>query len=160
MKIRKATESDLNIIKELYWLLDTDAIHYQPEHFIRTERPEEFILDIIHNEKSDFLLIQVNNEVIGFSLIQEKSTSNISCLKQERYAYILDFVIAEEYRSNGYGAELLKASKEWGRDRGLDFLRLSVFPDNLRGVKFYEGQGLKETMKTMECKLDVPSIQY
>lgn len=154
MKIRKAAEGDIHIIRELYWLLDTDAVYYQPEHFLRVERPEEFILNIINDEKSDFLLIEDDNKVIGFSLVQEKVTSNISCLKQENYMYILDFVIGEEFRSRGYGAGLLKASKEWGRKRGLNFLRLSVFPGNKRGIEFYDDHGLKETMKTMECKLE------
>jgi ribosomal protein S18 acetylase RimI-like enzyme len=153
MIIRTATQKDLQAIKELYSLLDADAVYYQPEHFLKNERPEEFILNIIQNDKSDFLLIEEDNHVIGFSLIQEKAAADISCLKQEHYAYLLDLVIAEEYRSRGYGASLMRASKEWGRERKLDFLRLSVFPENDRGIKFYENQGLKETMKTMECRL-------
>lgn len=153
MKVRKAIANDLPIIKTLYWLLDTDAVYYQSNHFVRTERPDDFILDIINNEKSDFLLGEVDNKTIGFALLMEKETSNISCLKKERYAYILDYVIAEEYRSKGYGSLLMESSKEWGRKKNLDFLRLSVFPENHKGIKFYEKQGLKTTMNTMEFSL-------
>lgn len=153
ISVREATTNDLPKIKELYWVLDTDAIYYQPEHFIRTDRPNEFLLSIINNEKSDFLLAEVHNKVIGFSLVQERETGNLSCLKKEHYAYILDFVIAEEYRSKGYGTYLLQASKQWARNRKLGFLRLSVFPQNHKGIEFYKKQGLKTTMQTMECTL-------
>jgi len=98
-------------------------------------------------------VIEAENKIIGFALVQEKETSNISCLKTERYLYILDLVIAEEYRNKGYGGFLLEVSKEWGGKRNLGFLRLSVFPDNHDGIKFYEIHELKTTMQTMECKL-------
>ncbi|GKX32272.1 hypothetical protein SH1V18_47520 [Vallitalea longa] len=153
MIVRKATTDDLSIIKKLYWLLDTDAIYYQPDHFMLSERPDDFILDKINNEKTDFLLGEIDDETIGFILIIEKETPNISCLKKERYAYIFDFVIAEEYRSKGYGALLMQFSKEWGRERNLDSLKLSVFPDNYRGIEFYKKQGLITTMHTMKCSL-------
>lgn len=37
---RVAKNEDKNIIKGLYWLLDTDAIYYQPELFLRNPRPD------------------------------------------------------------------------------------------------------------------------
>ena len=151
--IRTATAHDLKRLKELYWLLDGDAIHYQPEHFLQSQRPDDFLLDLIEGDKSDFLLLEADNKVIGFSLIMEKDPSTISCLKKERYGYILDFVIDEGYRSMGYGAKLLDASKQWAKDRQLDFLRLSVFPKNERGIAFYKRHGLTEKMKTMEMDL-------
>lgn len=153
MVIRKAAKDDIDAIKKLYWLLDTDAVNFQPEHFVRAERSEDFILSIIENDKSDFLTIEEDNEVIGFSFIKQNETASISCLKKQQYAYIQDFVIAEAYRDRGYGSKLLEASKDWSRQRGLEFLKLSVFPQNEKGITFYERHGLKETMRTMECDL-------
>lgn len=153
MKIRKATREDVQAIKDLYWLLDTDAVFYQPNAFVRTERPAGFILDIINSEKSDFLLIEADKKVIGFALLQEKKTPDISCLIKKNYVHVLDLVIAEEYRSKGYGGALLEASKEWGRERGLDLLRLSVFSEKHRAISFYLNHGLRPSMLTMECEL-------
>ena len=153
MQIRKATELDIERIRQLYLQLDADAVGYQPEHFLLSARSEEFLLGIIAGESSDFLLMEEGGETIGFSLLQEKQTSHISCLRSQRYAYILDFVVDEARRGKGYGSLLMEASKAWGRERNLDFLRLSVFPDNDMAQRFYERHGLKNAMITMESPL-------
>jgi ribosomal protein S18 acetylase RimI-like enzyme len=165
MKTRTATIRDIPAIKRLFWELDTDAIAHQPEHFVRTERPDDYLVGVIENPKADFLLAVVggndgedrkdgeDGEVIGFSLIFEKGTGDISCLKKCRYGYIQDFVVAAEHRNRGYGTALLDASKGWAGERGLEYLRLSVFPTNEGGIRFYSRHGLGLNMITMECKL-------
>lgn len=153
MRIRTATKADIQPIKELYRILDTDAAYYQPRSFICAERPDDFLSGIVDGEKSDFLVAEVDDRVVGFALLQEKETPNLSCLKKLRFVYVLDLVIAEECRNKGYGAALMQATKEWGRERELDLLRLSVFEGNRRGIRFYEKIGLGTTMRTMECEL-------
>ncbi|PRX29318.1 ribosomal protein S18 acetylase RimI-like enzyme [Orenia metallireducens] len=153
MKIRRAQINDLKVIKELYWLLDGDAVYYQPEHFIRTQRPDDFILDSIKSEKADFLLVEEDNRTIGFALLRDNQTAKISCLQEHRYLQVDDLVIAKEYRDQGYGSKLLAAAKSWGQDRNLEFLRLSVFSKNEGGIRFYERHGLQERMIKMECEL-------
>lgn len=153
MQIREAGLEDIKDIKKLYWELDSDAIQYQPSLFTRTERPDDFLTDIIKNDKADIIVMEVDRRIIGFSLVQEKETPQISCLKEKKFVYVLDFVITEAFRSNGLGTLLLEASKEWGKKRGVDFLRLSVFEDNIKGQDFYRKNGLNATMKTMECEL-------
>jgi len=153
MQIREASLEDIKDIKTLYWELDSDAILYQPSLFTRTERPEDFLTDIIKNNNADIIVIEVDGIIVGFSLVEEKETPKISCLKEKKYVYVLDFVVTKTYRNNGFGTLLLEASKDWGKKRGLDFLRLSVFEDNLKGQDFYKKNGLIGTMKTMECEL-------
>lgn len=153
MKIRPATKADLHSIKDLYLVLDADAVHYQPRSFAFAERPDDFVLGIIDGEKSDFLVAELEGRVVGFALLQEKETPNLSCLRKLRFVYVLDLVISKECRSKGFGEALMQAAKGWGRERRLDLLRLSVFEDNRRGIRFYEKLGLNATMRTMECEL-------
>lgn len=153
MLIREANIEDISEIKNLYWELDKDAVFYQPSQFIQAERPDDFLINTINSEKSDILIIENEGRIIGFSLLQEKETPKISCLREKKFVYILDFMISENYRNNGYGSLLLESSKEWGKKRGLDFLRLSVFEDNQKGIDFYKRNELIATMKTMECEL-------
>lgn len=153
MNIRTATYADLQSIKDLYRILDADAVRYQPRSFALAERPDEFLIGIMDGEKSDFLVAELNGRAIVFALLQEKETPNLSCLRKLKYAYVLDLVIKEGLRDRGYGAALMEAAKDWGRHRGLDLLRLSVFEGNDRGIRFYERLGLEATMRTMECEL-------
>jgi ribosomal protein S18 acetylase RimI-like enzyme len=153
MRIREATMKDIEGIQKLYWELDTDAVFYQPSRFVRTERPVGFLIDTINDAKSAILVAEDERKLIGFSLLQEKETPKISCLQEKKYVYVLDIVISEEDRSRGLGSQLLESSKDWGKRRGLDFLRLSVFEENSKGIRFYENNGLTATMRTMECDL-------
>lgn len=153
MNIRKATEKDILEIIKLFWELDTDAIKYQPEHFQRNERAEEYIIDIIKSQKSDFLLAILDNEVIGFSLVFEKEVKGLSLLIPCKYAYLQDFIVKDKYRNRGIGTQLFEASKQWAKERDTEFLRLSVFPTNDSGIRFYKRHGLLEQMLTMECAL-------
>ena len=152
--LRKADINDIERIKELYLILDKDAELHQPEHFICQERPKEFIEEIIKSEKSDFLVIENENKfIIGFSLVYEKESSNISLLKKQKYLYIQDFVIDNRFRKKGFGKKLLDKSKEWGKIRGLEFLRLSCFPKNEIGINFYKKNGMIVMMETFESGL-------
>ena len=46
----------------------------------------------------------------------------------------------------------MNASKEYGKKRGADFIRTQVFPQNADGIRFYEKNGFREMMKTIECQ--------
>ena len=80
-------------------------------------------------------------------------TKNVSCLKNQTYAYIQDLVVSEEKRNCGIGTELMAAAKEYGMEHGAEFVRLSVFPKNSSGLRFYERDGFCEMMKTLECQI-------
>lgn len=153
MMIRYATENDIDAINSLFWELDADAIRFQPEHFRRSVRTKEYLLDIIQSEKSDFILAVLENEPVGFSLIYEKETKGLSLLIPCRYGYVQDFIVTEKHRNRGIGSQLFEASKQWAKEHELEYLRLSVFPVNESGIRFYKRHGLQEQMLSMECRL-------
>ena len=153
MDIRKAVVNDISEINQLFKELDTDACKYQPEHFQRSKRTEDYLMEIIKSEKSDFLLAILDNEIIGFSLLYEKEIKGLSLLIPCKYAYLQDFIVKEKYRNRGIGTQLLEASKQWAKQRNMEYLRLSVFPTNDNGIRFYKRHGLLEQMLTMECSL-------
>jgi len=151
--IRSATVEDIDAINELFFELDTGAINMQPEHFQRSTRSNDYLLGLIQDGKSDFLLVVLDEKIIGFSLLFEKETANISLLVPCKYAYIQDFVVTEKCRNKGIGSKLMDESKQWAKNRHMDYLRLSVMPDNKNAQRFYIRHGLMEQMITMECTL-------
>ena len=153
MIIRKANIEDIDEINKLYYELDTDAINMQPEHFQRGSRSFEYLSELINDDKSDFILAVEDEKVIGFSLLSERVAANISLLVPCKYAYIQDFVVTEKYRNKGFGTVLMEESKKWAKDRHLDYLRLSVLPENKDARRFYKRHGLGEQMITLECAL-------
>ncbi|MDR2570596.1 MAG: GNAT family N-acetyltransferase [Oscillospiraceae bacterium] len=153
MTIRKAIVEDIDAINKLFYELDTGAIDMQPEHFQRGNRSVEYLSGLINDEKSDFLLVVDNEEVIGFSLIFEREPPTLNLLVPCKVAYIQDFVVTANYRNKGIGTALMKESKQWAKERHMDYLRLSVIPANKDAQRFYTRHGLGEQMITMECPL-------
>jgi len=153
LSIRPATGEDLAIIRALFWQLDTHAIQSQPWHFCRGERTDEYLLSLIEDENSDFLLAELDGEAAGFSLLFFRWTKDIPVLVPCEFAYIQDFVVREDLRGQGIGAALMEASKAWARVRGAGYLRLSVLPDNLGAQRFYARHGLAPQMITMEGEI-------
>jgi len=141
MIIRVATLDDLDAIKELFQELDTDAINSQPEHFQRGERTTDYLSGIINDDISVFLLAE---EIKGLSLL-------VPC----KYAYLQDFIVKENFRNKGIGSQLLIESKKWAKIHGMEYLRLSVLPNNKNAQRFYARHGLSEQMITMECPLHI-----
>lgn len=153
MVIRKADIRDIAAINELFYELDTHEINLQPEHIQRGERPADYLSEIINGERSDFLLAVADGEIVGFSSIFARETSNISILVPCKYAYIQDLVVKEGFRNKSIGTVLMDESKKWAKQRGMDYLRLSVLPKNNDAQRFYRRNGLCEQMITMECPL-------
>ncbi|MCH5210878.1 MAG: GNAT family N-acetyltransferase [Oscillospiraceae bacterium] len=153
MIIRKATIQDIEQLRPLYIELERDAVIYQPEHFVIGYRDDGFFNSIFKSDTQDILVAECESGIVGFCHIMISHTKNVSCLKEQTYAYIQDLVVSEERRNCGIGTKLMAASKEYGRKHGAEFIRLSVFPKNISGLRFYERDGFCEMMKTLECSI-------
>lgn len=153
MQIRVAEMKDIEQIRRLYHELETDGVKYQPEHFIVGYRSDAFFHAIFEDENQDILVADIDGTVIGFSHVMILKQKNVACLKPQTAVYIQDFDILESERNKGTGTLLMKASKEYGKRKGADFIRTQVFPQNIDGIRFYERNGFCEMMKTIESWL-------
>ena len=153
MVIRKATIQDVEQLRPLYIELEKDAVMYQPEHFVIGYRDDGFFKNIFESDMQDILVAESESGIIGFCHIMILQTKNVSCLKNQTYAYIQDLLVSEERRNCGIGTKLMAAGKEYGRKHGAEFIRLSVFPKNSSGLRFYKRDGFCEMMKTLECPI-------
>lgn len=153
MQIRVANREDIEQLRRLYFELETDGVKYQPEHFIMGYRSDDFFDSIFQNDDQDILVADVDGTVIGFSHVIILKQKNIACLKPQTAIYIQDLDVLECERSKGIGTLLINASREYGKERGADFIRTQVFPQNIDGMRFYERNGFREMMKTIESQL-------
>ena len=153
MIIRKATENDIESLRPLYLELERDGVRFQPEHFVIGFRDDTFFKNIFESEHQDILVADIDGRVVGFAHVMILEQKRVPCLKPERVVYLQDLDVAEGLRSGGIGAKLIDACKEYGKEHGADFMRTQVFPENVRGMQFYERQGFSEKMKTIEVYL-------
>lgn len=153
MHIRVANMEDIEQLRRLYFELETDGVKYQPEHFVVGYRSDDFFDSIFQNDDQDILVADDDGTVIGFSHVMILKQKNIACLKPQTAVYIQDLDVLECERNKGVGTLLIKASREYGKSRGADFIRTQVFPQNVDGIRFYERNGFCEMMKTIESQL-------
>lgn len=153
MTIRTAYSKDIKELQQLYYELEKDAVRFQPEHFVLGDRDEKFFEAIFQSDNQDILVAEQDNRVIGFAHVIILEQKRVPCLKPEKVVYLQDLDVAENLRSQGIGSQLIEACKNYGKERGADFMRTQVFPQNVRGMKFYEKCGFSEKMKTIETYL-------
>lgn len=153
MQIRTAKMEDIEQLRHLYLELEKDGVKYQPEHFIVGYRSDRFFNAIFEDDNQDILVADDDGTVVGFSHVMILKQKNIACLKPQTAVYIQDLDVIESGRNKGIGTLLIKASKEYGKRKGADFIRTQVFPQNMDGIRFYERNGFCEMMKTIESRL-------
>lgn len=152
MLIRMADIHDIKQLRVLYEELEQDCVRYQPEHFVIGYRDDAFFASIFANEKQDIIVAEEGDKIVGFSHVLILEQKAVTCLKPQSLVYIQDLDVARKERNKGIGALLMDASKNYGRERGVDFIRTQVFPQNTDGMRFYERNGFCEMMKTIECQ--------
>lgn len=153
MIIRIANKEDIEDLQKLYYELENDAVTFQPEHFVHGDRDEAFFDSIFNSENQDILVAEEDDNIVGFAHVVILEQKKVPCLIPERVIYLQDLDVSEELRSQGIGAKLIEACKDYGKKKGADFMRTQVFPQNVRGMKFYERAGFSEKMKTIEMYL-------
>lgn len=154
MLIRRAGIDDVEQLRLLYQELEEDGVRYQPEHFVVGERSNEFFQSVFESADQDILVAEEDGKILGFSHVMILEQKKVACLKPETLVYIHDLDVLESRRSQGIGTLLMEASKRYGKEHGVDFIRTQVFPQNIDGMRFYEKNGFREMMKTIESSLD------
>ena len=154
MLIRRAGIDDVEQLRLLYQELEEDGVRYQPEHFVVGERSNEFFQSGFESADQDILVAEEDGKILGFSHVMILEQKKVACLKPETLVYIQDLDVLESRRSQGIGTLLMEASKRYGKEHGVDFIRTQVFPQNIDGMRFYEKNGFREMMKTIESSLD------
>ncbi len=154
MDIRRAKRADEVYLNELYAQLEKDAVFYQPQHFVMSEKGARICDELFDSERQAVFAAEDNGEVVGFIHVKLLASKDIPCLRPEINVYIQDMVVSEKCRNKGIGTQLIETAKEYGRKNGASFVRTQVFPMNEDGLRFYRRNGFAETMITIECPLD------
>jgi GNAT superfamily N-acetyltransferase len=117
-----------------------------PEMVINTA--EQLKEDWQKHKSFDFLVAEKEGEVIGISLYYPRySTWRGRCL------YLEDLYVKSEYRGEGIGLALLRATAEEGKKAGVNRMDWQVLDWNTSAVKFYEKEGAYVEKEWWNCKL-------
>ena len=127
MLIRRAGIDDVEQLRLLYQELEEDGVRYQPEHFVVGERSNEFFQSVFESADQDILVAEEDGKILVFSHVMILEQKKVACLKPETLVYIQDLDVLESRRSQGIGTLLMEASKRYGKEHGVDFIRTQYF---------------------------------
>ena len=152
MEIRRAQLGDVPAIEELSRILFGEMERLQPEYYREADQDRKFLLSVIAEEKGDILLAQEEGKILGFALVREEETPPFSCMVPRRYAHLIDLVTAPGHRGRGVGGSLVRAVRQWAKERGLEYVELYVLSNNGNALRFYEGEGFREATRIMRLE--------
>ncbi|WP_053957496.1 GNAT family N-acetyltransferase [Inediibacterium massiliense] len=154
MKIKIATQNNIDDICMLYQELFSDMAILQPTFFQSAHQNKLFVQNIIMSPNSDILIAVDHHEtLVGFALIQELETPPFNCFVNHHYAYLMDIIIASTHRNKGIGSSLINEVKTWAQSRNLDYIELNVLTKNVSAIKLYEKHKFKNVIQTMRYTL-------
>lgn len=152
--IRKATVKDISAIAKLYSEQFREMSKLIPDFIKEGDQSTEFIENTISNENSDILVCEIDDIIIGFILLQAKQRLDFSFIVPGKYCYIMDLIITEKYRNNGFGTELMNSAKIWAKEKNCRFINLEVLTNNPKAIALYEKLGFIPKAQEMYCWID------
>ncbi len=105
---------------------------------LREER--EYLEKIFHNLQNDtgfFLLAIHNEEIVGASDVTRME-------RRSKHEGHFNISLAENYREEGIGSEMIQILSDLARKIGLQMLQLTVYSVNERGIHVYEKNGFQK----------------
>lgn len=152
--IRKATINDIPAIGKLYREQYEEMSKLIPDFIKEEDQSTEFIENTISNENSDILVCEIDDIIIGFILLQAKQRPDFSFIVPGKYCYIMDLIVTEKYRNNGFGTELMNSAKIWAKEKDCRFINLEVLTNNPKAIALYEKLGFIPKAQEMYCWID------
>lgn len=152
--IRKATINDIPVIGKLYREQYEEMSKLIPDFIKEGDQSTEFIENTISNENSDILVCEIDDIIIGFILLQAKQRPDFSFIVPGKYCYIMDLIVTEKYRNNGFGTELMNSAKIWAKEKDCRFINLEVLTNNPKAIALYEKLGFIPKAQEMYCWID------
>ena len=144
MKIRIATENDLDDICVLSDQINTTHHRNAPNIFSkpdRSERDRVFWLNNIAKENSVFFVIESDGKVQGFITARITENTEITFLVRKKVCRIGTIVVADTQQRKGLGKAMMQKIEQWALDAGADEIVLEVMQFNSNAQQFYDSIG-------------------
>ena len=151
MKIRKATLEDIPVLLEF----EQGVIEAERPMDVTIKREKTHyynLLALINDLNIELVVAEVNGEIVssGYAKIKEGR----DCFTYDEFSYLGFMYTKPEFRGKGINKKILEHLYDWSRSKGLNEVRLEVYPDNPSAIKAYEKAGMSSCLITMRIDLN------
>ena len=147
---REAKKEDLNILLEFEQ--GVIAAEKPFDSFLKREAITYYnIEELITSEKVHLVVAILEKEIVGSGYVRiEKSKSYH---KNKLHGYIGFIYVKPTHRRKGISTIVLESLKEWGKNKGINELRLDVYNNNIAAINSYERFGFNKSLLNMRMEI-------
>jgi ribosomal protein S18 acetylase RimI-like enzyme len=146
LSIRQATAEDAKLLTDLAYTTFWDAFAHHPKnaaddlnHYMRQAFNFEQIASELADEKSIFLIAEINGEAAGYAkIIVDNIEPGITA---ERPIELNRLYSHQRFLGQGVGQSLMDACFDRAKQEACDVMWLGVWEFNPRAQRFYERNG-------------------
>lgn len=144
-KIRRAAESDMDVINKLLYQVLKVHSDARPELFKAGTKKykDDELRAIIADDLRPIFVAEKDGEVVGYAFCVHQQYIDNNNMTDIKTLYIDDLCVDETARNAHVGRQLYEYVLDFAKEQGYYNVTLNVWADNVNAVKFYEKLGLK-----------------
>jgi ribosomal protein S18 acetylase RimI-like enzyme len=152
---RKAIKSDFAAIQNLK--KEVHSIHVAAEpHFYKDSSElisqEDFEKEIASDQV--YIISDLTEGTIyGYAFLRSIQVADNPIIHDQKILYIEDFCIADEYRKQGLGRELIQNIEDIAKKKNYTSIEFNVWAFNSNAIEFYKRNGF--SMSRIRMKKDI-----
>lgn len=140
-----ARESDIESMQSLL----AELFALEADFQFNPEKQRQGLQCLLAHELADVLVAECDGRVVGMCSMQRV----VSTAEGGWAGLVEDVVVAEAYRGQGIGAQMLLTMERRARAWGIQRLQLLADARNQQALSFYAGQGWLDTQLVVRRKL-------
>lgn len=154
MKIRKATNKDLDILTH-FWFEEEKSNKRFHKHMKLRKNARELIYNFLRESfnKHDYicLIAEDNMDILG--VIQGHIAKGYFLYDTDKFGHLATIFVKEEYRRKGIAKKLIERMMKWFKSKNIETVDLYVYSQNKDALKTWKRLNFRETMKLMVKKV-------
>ena len=145
LKIRRAKESDIDVINKLLYEVHKVHSDVRPDLFKPGTKKytDEELKQIIADPARPIFVAEKDGNVLGYAFCIYQQHINDNNMTDIKTLYIDDLCVDETARNMHIGRSLYHYVLDYAAQNDFYNVTLNVWADNVQAVKFYEKLGLK-----------------
>ena len=145
LKIRRAAESDMDVINKLLYQVLKVHSDARPDLFKAGTKKykDDELKAIIADDLRPIFVAEKDGAVVGYAFCVHQQYIDNNNMTDIKTLYIDDLCVDEAARNAHVGRQLYEYVLDFAKEQGYYNVTLNVWADNVNAVKFYEKLGLK-----------------
>lgn len=143
MEMIIASEDHLDDLVSLNIEVQKLHVGFEPAIFKEPNRDEikAFFRDALKDKNREIFLCCNEQQPIGYVLVQIGGHEGHAFCNAQKWIYIDQIAVKQEFRGKGVGKKLIKAAKDFASQHNINSIVLDVWSINENAKAFFEKQG-------------------